>query len=265
MKKPVEELVEIMQTLRGPDGCDWDREQSLLSLKKYLLEESYELVDAIDNLHKHAGPEEINHHREELGDLLLQVVFQAQIQKEASLFSFDDVAQAICDKLRRRHPHIFGAKKPKEKVEGNPYWHKVKEAEQKNNGIFDSIAKSQPALLRARKLGEKAKTLGFDWASARDGLKKIDEELLELKEAIDNGDTHHAHEELGDLLHAIAQVARHLDLDPELALHQSNEKFVHRFLAMLDLTQGAEGFKKLSENEQLELWNRVKMLHRKPM
>ncbi len=260
MTQSIMQLVHTMQQLRGEHGCDWDRKQTLQSLKRYLLEEAYELIDTIDNLDKDNSEEAIHHHCEELGDLLLQVVFQSQIQSELGHFSFDDVSRGIVEKMHRRHPHVFGNERNDPAVEGNPYWHKIKEQEQKQKGLdyFASISKSQPALSRAAKLGEKAARLGFDWSDATDGFEKIREEVTELKEAMDKNDIAHAREEMGDLLHAIAQVARHLGIDPELALHQGNEKFIRRFDSMLKLVGGEDRLKTMSADEMLSWWMMVK-------
>lgn len=249
-----------MQTLRSPNGCDWDRQQSLQSLKKHLLEESYELIDAIDNIQENPSAAELSNHKEELGDVLFQVVFQAQIQSELGHFSFEDVAQSTVEKMTRRHPHIFSTAEKDSTISGNPFWHTIKEAENKakQHSIFDSIAKSQPALSRAAKIGEKAGRLGFDWLNADDAFKKISEELQELKEAANKNDTRHAAEEMGDLLHAVAQTARHLGLDPELCLHRGNEKFLARFALLLKLAGGEEKLKMMSPEEMLVLWTEAK-------
>lgn len=251
-----------MQTLRGQDGCDWDKQQTLQTLKKYLLEETYELIDVIDTIEKKPSAEAIEHHREELGDMLLQLVFQSQIQTELGHFSFDDVAQSIVEKMIRRHPHIFGAEKKDPEATGNPFWHTIKEQEnqRKGHGIFASVSKSQPALSRAGKLGEKAARLGFDWESADDAFLKIHEELNELQEAMKNNNVNHASEELGDLLHAITQVARHLNIDPELALHASNEKFLQRFAKMAERAGGENALKGKSIEEMTTIWNQIKRL-----
>jgi tetrapyrrole methylase family protein/MazG family protein len=260
MTNSIFQLLDIMQTLRSKDGCDWDRQQSLQSLKKYLLEEAYELIDAIDNIQENPSAGELSNHKEELGDVLFQVVFQAQIQSELGHFSFDDVAQSIAKKMIRRHPHIFATTERDPALSGNPFWHAIKEAEnkEKQHGIFDSIAKSQPALSRAAKIGEKAGRLGFDWQNADDAFKKISEELQELKEAVNNNNSEHAAEEMGDLLHAIAQTARHLGLDPELCLHRGNEKFLARFALVLKLAGGEEKLKMMSPEEMLVLWTEAK-------
>lgn len=260
MANPINRLLEIMRTLRGPNGCDWDKQQTLTSLKQYLLEETYELLDTMDHVVENPKKREIDHHKEELGDLLLQVVFQAQLQSELGNFDFDDIALAIVEKMERRHPHIFGDVKRDASVKGNPYWHAVKEEEQKGSEkIFHSVAKGQPALLRARKLGERAARLGFDWANPEDAFEKIQEEVLELKDALMRKDVIHAEEEMGDLLFAISQVGRHLNIDSELALNKGNEKFIKRFVRLIDEAGGAEKFKALDINRMNELWQAIKL------
>lgn len=260
MSTAIHDLIQIMQTLRSDVGCNWDRKQTLQSLKKYLLEEAYEVIDTIDALTEHPTEKNTDHHREELGDLLLQVVFQSQIQAELGHFTFDDVVVGITEKMRRRHPHIFGDQKLDRNVEGNPYWHAIKSEESNQKGLstFDSVSKSQPALLRAAKLGEKAANLGFDWANANDAIDKIQEELNELKDALAQNNHAHAQEEMGDLLHAIAQAARHLGVDPELALHHGNEKFLARFHAMAQRAGGEHALKQLSLEQMTQLWDQIK-------
>lgn len=257
--KTLERLLEIMRILRGEFGCGWDKKQTLNSLKKYLLEESYEVIDTIDNLDSSSN-DTITHHKEELGDLLLQIVFQSEIQSEQGHFNFNDVVESIIDKMERRHPHIFGNEKNDVESQDNPYWHQIKESEhrQKKQSLFASIPKSLPALARATKLGERAGRLGFDWSNASEALNKVNEEIVEMNEAIEHEGIDRQEEELGDLLHALAQTARKLGIDPELALQRGNEKFARRFEKILTKAGGEEQFKKLNAAEMTVLWDEIK-------
>jgi tetrapyrrole methylase family protein/MazG family protein len=221
----VTRLVGLMQRLLAPGGCPWDREQTLETLVPYLVEETYEVVDALA-----AG--DADDHREELGDLLLQIVFQSELRFAEGKFGIDDVAAGIVAKLVRRHPHVFGdvVAKDAEAVLGN--WAKLKaaeKAEKGKHGALDGIPKSAPALLRATRAGEKAGAVGFDWPDADGPREKVDEELRELDEARGRGDRAEMQRELGDVLLAVANLARKLGLDAESALRDSTDRFARRF------------------------------------
>lgn len=232
----VERLCRIMARLRAPDGCPWDREQTLASLKTYLLEETYETLDAIDEGDPKA-------HCEELGDLLLQVVFQSEITQEAADgFGLAEVATAIADKLERRHPHVFGDTEARTAADVSRNWERIKAEERAktgkkaSKGTLDSVPKHLPALLRALRVGEKAGAVGFDWTRAADVRAKVHEEWAELEQALMRREalpnpTHQAQvaEEIGDLLFSVANLARHLGVDPEDALRRTLEKFTKRF------------------------------------
>lgn len=224
-----EALVEIMRRLRAPDGCPWDREQTLDSLRQWLVEETYEVLDAIER----DDPAE---HRDELGDLLLQVVFQAQIRAEQGAFDVADVARSITDKMVRRHPHVFGeASSDRAAVRAN--WHAIKAAEHAEQGkarpsALDGIPRALPALLRALRLGQKAARVGFDWGAADAVFDKLDEEQAELREAVASGEPSAIEAELGDCLFTVVNLARKLGVDPETALHRSCAKFDGRFRAL---------------------------------
>lgn len=226
----VERLCTIMAKLRAPGGCPWDREQTLQTLKTYLLEETYETLDAIESGDAKA-------HREELGDLLLQIVFQSEIAQETADFGLAEVADGIADKLIRRHPHVFGDAEARTAADVSRSWERIKAAERpKNKGVLDGIPKSFPALLRALRTGEKAAGVGFDWTRVADVRAKVNEEWNELEEALiarerDNDSKAQAHvaEELGDLLFSLANLARHLNVDPEDALRRTLDKFQRRF------------------------------------
>jgi tetrapyrrole methylase family protein/MazG family protein/ATP diphosphatase len=215
-------LVALMRRLLGPGGCPWDREQSLESLRKYVLEEAYEVVDAIDSKNRDAL-------REELGDLLLQVVFQAELARAEGSFAIDDVVAAIVDKLVRRHPHVFGGETATSSEEVLENWEKLKAKEKGARGILSGVPRSMPSLTRAQRIGEKVARVGFDWPEAKGSRAKIAEELKELDAAIAQGDRNAMEEELGDTLLALVNLARHLSLDAEGALRRAIDKFIDRF------------------------------------
>lgn len=215
------QLVEIMQRLLAPDGCPWDREQTLESLRPYVVEEAHEVVDAIDR----GAPEEL---REELGDLLLQIVFQAELARAQGWFGPDDVVRAICEKLVRRHPHVFGDQKVSGTAEVLANWEQIKAEEKAGRGVLDGVPKALPALLRAARVGEKAARVGFDWPDLSGARAKVDEELAELDAAMRADDRERVEHELGDVLFALVSVARKLDVDPEAALRGTLDRFGQR-------------------------------------
>jgi tetrapyrrole methylase family protein/MazG family protein/ATP diphosphatase len=214
-------LVEIMRRLLAPDGCPWDREQTLQTLRPYVIEEAHEVVDAIDG----GVPEEL---REELGDLLLQVVFQAELARVQGWFGPDDVVSAICDKLVRRHPHVFGDVQVSGSSEVITNWEAIKAEEKKGRGVLDGVPKALPALLRALRVGEKAERVGFDWPDLAGARAKVDEELAELDAALKQSDKAAIERELGDVLFSLVSVARKADLDPEAALRGTLDRFTTR-------------------------------------
>jgi uncharacterized protein YabN with tetrapyrrole methylase and pyrophosphatase domain len=244
----VERLLSIMARLRGPGGCPWDREQTLDTLRPYVLEETYEVLEAIEDGDPRA-------HREELGDLLLQIVFQARLAEEKGDFDFADVAQAISDKLVARHPHVFGRARgqPGEAAPeraggpGGQYppgqmpdadavlrqWAALKREEKKARGggrsVLEGVPREMPALARAERLTEKASRVGFDWPDAGGARRKVDEELMELDEALAGADPRRVEDELGDVLFAVANLARKLAVPPEEALRRAVGRFVARF------------------------------------
>src|SRR4051812_49282277 len=221
----VEKLVGLMQRLLGPDGCPWDREQTLATLVPYLVEETYEVVDAL-------AEGSVDDHREELGDLLLQIVFQSELRFAEGAFGIDDVARGIVTKLVRRHPHVFGETVAKDADAVLANWAKLKaaeKAEKGKHGALDGIPKSAPALLRAQRAGEKAGAVGFDWPDAKGPREKINEELREFDEAWARGDRAEMQRELGDALQAIVNLARKLGLDAEQSLRDSTDRFAKRF------------------------------------
>jgi nucleoside triphosphate diphosphatase len=222
----IERLLSIMERLRGPGGCPWDREQTLRTLRPYVLEETYEVLEAID-----AGdPAE---HREELGDLLLQIVFQAQLAKEEGTFDFADVANAISDKLVSRHPHVFGSATATDSEAVLRQWAALKREEKKAKGkgasVLEGVPREMPALARADRLTEKASRIGFDWPDPAGAREKLAEELGELDQAIRAGDQAEIEHELGDVLFAAANLSRKLGVPPEEALRGTVARFVARF------------------------------------
>jgi MazG family protein len=262
-----ERLVQIMKTLRGPDGCAWDREQTLASLRPFVLEEAYELVDAIDG-------GDMTALCEELGDFLFEAVFLAQIADEAGAFSVGDAADAIARKLVSRHPHVFtpegrplaGGPARLTPVEVKQQWEELKAAERRAAGqaaktTLSGIPRALPALQRAHQLGVRAARVGFDWAKAEDVLGKIDEEVREFKAAVATAGAGSADaaEEFGDFLFAVTNLARKMGIDPEAALRAANDKFQQRFEGM-ERAVGAAG-RRLSDMTAGELdsaWSAVK-------
>jgi MazG family protein len=251
----VTELVGLMQRLLAEGGCPWDREQTLETLVPYLVEETYEVVDAIA-----AG--DAADHREELGDLLLQIAFQSELRFAEGKFGIDDVARGIVAKLVRRHPHVFGDVVAKDAGAVLANWAKLKaveKAEKGKHGALDGIPRSAPALLRATRAGEKAGAVGFDWPDADGPRAKIDEELGELDEARRAGDRAHMQRELGDALFALVNLARKLGLDAEQALREATDRFATRF-RHVETTLAAEGRAVSDANpeEQERLWQSAK-------
>jgi len=251
----VTQLVGLMQRLLAPDGCPWDREQTLETLVPYLVEETYEVVDAIA-----AG--DVADHREELGDLLLQIVFQSELRFSEGKFGIDDVARGIVAKLVRRHPHVFGDVVAKDAGSVLANWAKLKaveKAEKGKHGALDGIPQSAPALLRATRAGEKAGAVGFDWPDADGPRAKVDEELAELDEARRGGDRAEMLRELGDALFALVNLARKLGLDAEQALRDATDRFATRF-RHVETALAAQGraVADAGPQEQERLWQSAK-------
>ena len=248
-----DDLLRIMEILRAPDGCMWDREQDHQSIRRNFIEETYEVCEAIDE-------QDADHLKEELGDVLLQVVFHTQMEKEKGVFDIGDVADGVCKKLIFRHPHIFGTVKVGSSAEILENWDALKRVEkhqETDTSALDSVARSLPGLIRAEKLQKKAAKVGFDWENAQGAFDKVSEEADELRRARD-GDGG-AGEELGDLLFAVVSVARHLKVDPERALEKTCNKFISRFASME--RQARDAGKTLSGlplDELDALWERAK-------
>ena len=257
-KRSFDELVALMVRLRGSNGCPWDRKQSLESLKPFIVEESYEVVDAIDRKDRPALAEE-------LGDFLLQAVFVAEIAQEEGSFDIYDVVTAIHDKLVRRHPHVFGDVEAKNAEQVLVNWEKLKNEERKaeNKSVLAGVPQSLPALLKASRLTEKAARVGFDWRRTEDVFDKIDEEIGELRDAIDGKNPQNIHDEIGDLLFSIANIARKLDVSPEEALQSANRKFMRRFEVM-ERSVRSEGrnLDQLTLEQMDALWDEAKAAER---
>ena len=218
-------LVAIMRRLLGPDGCPWDREQTLESLRSYVIEEAHEVVEAIDS----GAPGAL---REELGDLLLQVVFQAELARTKGWFGPDDVVAAICDKMERRHPHVFGDVEVADAAEVSANWDAIKAREKAGRGLFEGVPTALPALLRATRVGQKAARVGLDWPDAEGPRAKVDEELAEFDAACGREDEAAAERELGDVLFSLCNVARKRGLDPDRALRGTLRRFERRALGV---------------------------------
>lgn len=252
-KYTYEDLLEIMRILRCPEGCVWDREQDHKSIRRSFIEETYEAVEAIDN----DDPVLL---QEELGDVLLQVVFHAQIEAEAGRFTMDDVADGICKKMIYRHPHVFGSVEVKNSDEVLTNWDALKQKEKHQKSTtetLESVARSLPGLIRAEKVQHKAAKVGFDWDEVSGALDKVREETAEVARAIDgDGDPS---EELGDLLFAVVNVARFLKIDPEDAINRTTDKFIRRFAQVEQAAKDAgRSLSEMSLAEMDALWDAAK-------
>ena len=264
MSKSFDELISVMARLRAPGGCPWDAEQTYQSLSQYLLEEAYETFDAIHEADETGDTANL---REELGDLLLQVVFHSTIGAERGDFTIDDVADGVTQKLILRHPHVFGDANFARAEDVLDNWDQLKADERKASGkvekeresILDEVPLHFPALLEGLKLTKKAAKVGFDWENAGQIFEKLDEESAELRAAIERGDTANIAEEIGDLLFVVQNLARHLDVEPETALKKTNRKFRRRFKFIEDeLKREGKTLEDADLKEMDELWNKSK-------
>ena len=266
---PMDRLLAVMDRLRDPEnGCPWDLEQSFRTIAPYTIEEAHEVADAIER-------EDLDHLKDELGDLLFQVVFHARLGREIGAFSFDDVAAGVADKLIRRHPHVFGLEADKaatSESEGRTKmdaeaqtanWERIKAAEREAAGMgghLDGVSASLPPLRRAVKLQKRAGRAGFDWPDLAPVLAKIGEELQELEDELESAERDRMEDELGDVLFAVANLARKLDIDADAALRRTNLKFETRFRAMEQAAREAgDRFEDLDLDAQEALWQKVKM------
>lgn len=248
-------LLQIMSRLRDPEiGCPWDAEQDFSSIAPYTIEEAYEVADAIER-------RDMNDLRDELGDLLLQVVFHAQMAKEEGIFEFDDVVESICDKLVRRHPHVFGEERIDSAAAHKRTWNELKAWERQEKGhksILDDVPRGMAELQRSVKLQKRAAEVGFDWPDPGPILEKFDEETEEIREAIASGDADAVEDELGDLLFVVTNLARKLKVDPGRALRRANSKFERRFRAMEEAGGGQEKLSEMSLDDMEAMWQSVK-------
>jgi tetrapyrrole methylase family protein/MazG family protein len=248
--------VDIMARLRGEDGCPWDREQTSESIKPYLVEETYEVLEAIDE----QDPAKL---KEELGDLMLQIVFHAQMAEEAGAFTVRDVLAAINDKLVRRHPHVFGDVKADTAQEVLFNWEQIKQTERRREkgqaSLLDGVPRELPALLRAHRLQEKASRVGFDWQEAQEVFRKVEEELAELRAAMQGQAAERVEAELGDLLFALVNLSRFLAVNPEEALRKTIARFIARFRYIEEeLARRGRSLRQASLEEMDALWAEAK-------
>lgn len=259
---PFERLLDIMHRLRGPAGCPWDREQTPTSLKPYLIEESYEVLEAIES----GNPESL---REELGDLLFQVVFHAEIAAERGEFTMADVLRQLGDKMVSRHPHVFGEASVDTSHQALAQWEAIKQreadAEGRRRSVIEGVPRALPSLLRAQRIQSKAARVNFDWPDARAAWTKVQEEMREASAALATGDRVRLQEELGDVLFSLVNVVRLSALDAEEALQGAIEKFRRRFTTMEDdLIARGESVASVSSEELERSWQAVKAQERSP-
>ena len=251
----ISSIIEILKTLRDPDiGCPWDLEQTFETIAPYTLEEAYEVVDAISR-------QDLDGLKDELGDLLFQVIYHAQIAQEIGAFSLSDVVTGICEKMIRRHPHVFGKDEVTSVVSQNKKWEEIKRKERGSDeeSVLDGIALALPALVRAKKLGKRAALVGFDWDNQAGARDKVNEELIELDAAIVEKDTNSITAEMGDVFLSLVSMCRHLDIDPEVCLSNANIKFEERFRTLeKNVIASEEKWEALSESRLEVLWQDAK-------
>lgn len=250
MYKNLEDVIKTIEILRSPEGCQWDREQTHSTLRPNMVEEAYEAIDAINN-------NDMNHLKEELGDVLLQVLLHAQIAKEEKAFDIDDVAKTLNEKLIHRHPHVFGNEKVSSTDEILANWDKLKKEEKPHRkSVMDGISKSQSALMSAQKISKKAVKVGFEWPCEKSLQECVQSEIKEFEDACKEKDREHMEEELGDLLFAVVNLARWNKIDAEQALIKANTKFVKRFKKMEELA--TKPLEEYSFEEYDALWEKAK-------
>ncbi|NLZ53461.1 MAG: nucleoside triphosphate pyrophosphohydrolase [Thermoanaerobacteraceae bacterium] len=259
-KRTLDDLVEIMAKLRGTPGCPWDKSQTHETLKPYIIEEAYEVIDAIERNNK-------QDFIEELGDLLLQIVFHSRLAEERGEFDIGDVIEGVCEKMIRRHPHIFGDVNVEGTDEVLENWEEIKLEEKAMKSEAESmmnLPKTLPALMKAFKVQDKAARVGFDWDEVSGALDKVYEELDELKEVYNAGNSDKIREEMGDLLFACVNVARFLEVEPELALNDAVKKFINRFnFVEATATKFDKNLRDMSLQEMEELWQQSKIQEKK--
>jgi len=260
---PIDKLIDVMAALRNPEGgCPWDLEQDFTTIAPYTIEEAYEVADAIER-------NDMDELKEELGDLLFQPIYHAQMAREAGVFDIYDVIEGVTNKMIERHPHVFGDLDANSAEDVNQIWdkQKSKEQESKTSGhesVLDGVAKALPALLRAQKLQKKAARTGFEWEKPEHALDKLEEEIAEMREALNQGDIAHQKEEFGDLLFVLVNFARMIGIDAETSLRKCNDKFYSRFSGM------EKDFKALNQNmsdasldQMTQMWIKQKQKERK--
>jgi tetrapyrrole methylase family protein/MazG family protein len=252
-----ERLIEIMEALRGPKGCPWDKEQTRESLKPFLVEELYELLDALDE-------DNSDKIKEELGDLLFQIVFHCHLSKEIGQFDVNDVIDKIAEKMVNRHPHVFGKESLRTSKELLKRWEEHKEREGKKRGsVLEGVPETLPALLRAQKLQDKVSRVGFDWEKVEDVFKKLDEEINELRCALDKKNQKEIEDEVGDILFVLVRISNFVGVNPEEALRKTISKFIHRFrhIEMKALGLGRR-LSDMTLEEMDNLWEEAKASHK---
>lgn len=268
MPRSFSDLVALMARLRSPEGCPWDREQTYATLAPMLLEEAYETFEAVEEAQR-GHPRKL---RDELGDLLFQIVFYAQIARERGDFTIDEVIEAVYTKMVRRHPHVFGDARARDAAEVLRKWEEIKAEEKRAAGelteeasLLDGVSRKAPALMEAHQISVKAARVGFDWTRLEDVFDKLQEELDELREAVESDASRreeHVREEIGDLLFAVVQIARHLDVEPETALKATNRKFRERFRHLEKRLRERDRTLKEATLEEMEaLWQEAKRTH----
>lgn len=249
---PFERLTALIAVLRSPQGCSWDRKQTHKSLLPYLIEEAYEVIEAVE-------ADNYDALRGELGDLLCQVIYHGQLAKEAGLFDINDSVNHIIEKLVQRHPHVFGEQKNLTPKQVKDQWEKLKIESGENKSVLAGIPSTMPALTMAYRIGEKAGGVGFDWHDAAEVIDKLNEELQEISKALVSKDKLKLSEEIGDLLFAVASMARKLEIDPEQALRKSLRKFRQRFEKLQqEITQSGKKFEDFSIEQLEEIWQKIK-------
>ena len=255
MSKNFDEIVRIMARLRGPEGCPWDKEQTRESLKPFLVEETYEVLEAIDE----AAPPKI---KEELGDLLFQIVFHSRIAEERGEFDIEEVLENISSKMIRRHPHVFGEKSLKTSGEVLADWELIKKKEKgysERKSILEGVPKELPALIRAHRLQERAARVGFDWRKAEDVVGKLDEEMREFKETLESRDPARMEDELGDIFFVLVNISRFIGVNPEDALRKTISKFISRFQFIEEAAKNmGRELSDMSLDEMDALWDEAK-------
>ena len=255
MPDSLSKLVDLMAKLRSPDGCPWDRKQTTESLKPFLIEEAYEVIDALDE----GDPEKV---REELGDLLFQIIFHARIGEEKGEFTMRDVIETNVEKMIRRHPHVFGGEKLSTDTEVIANWEEIKKKErgsEHRKSILEGVPRSMPSLTRAHRLQERAARVGFDWNRIDEALPKLDEEIAEFKESLKSEDAARIEEELGDIFFMLVNLSRFLAVDPDKALRKTIGKFIRRFRYIEE--SAADSGRSLNEmtlDEMEKLWQEAK-------